>query len=495
MKQLKKNAPKWCNAGRKLQQFFRLFLCISIFVLFLGLNTLTQAQSVANILQPTDTTYYQICARMEAYFAANPTDTAEDGLSAKFGRWQRFWRNRVDGNGGFETYAKAIGELAKNGINDFCASTLDDDKNWLNLGPFNSDNITIHDQGRVESISVNPDAPLDILIGGDGGGVWRTIDGGVNWVNTTDDEGYFSIAGINSIVRHPTNPEWVYAATGIGGSGYHMSYDNRNPSYGIGVLFSTDGGTTWSQSIIPDIATDATQTIFKSITKMVIHNAEPALYIAVEKRLLKGTFNADGSLSWSNLISLGDADEGIVDLEVETNGTIWLCNRNTLFRYANGALTLPNIDPIPVCNGTLDVSGMSIALNLDNELVLMRLTIYKETIGTTIVKHYCSRLDFLNTYDESASPPATWSQKELPGSQFIKTTTLNIGAHDNQLIFAENGSRQVIKSTDGGTTFSVINEGKTHVDVRALFTFINSDVEELYMGDDGGIAKASAANG
>jgi hypothetical protein len=38
MKQLKKNAPKRCNAGRKLQTFFRLFLCISIFVLCGGGN-------------------------------------------------------------------------------------------------------------------------------------------------------------------------------------------------------------------------------------------------------------------------------------------------------------------------------------------------------------------------------------------------------------------------------------------------------------------------
>ncbi len=79
----------------------------------MGLSINAFGQSMQSILQPTDTTYHQICARMETYFATNGCDESdEDGLYAKFVRWSHFWRNRTDSQGRFNhvgaAYAQAL---------------------------------------------------------------------------------------------------------------------------------------------------------------------------------------------------------------------------------------------------------------------------------------------------------------------------------------------------------------------------------------------------
>jgi uncharacterized repeat protein (TIGR01451 family) len=64
-------------------------------------------------------------------------------------------------------------------------------------------------------------------------GVWKTIDGGVTWTNTTS--GITSIQPWTSVRINPTNPSVLYAAVGsTGGSAQN------------GVYMTTNGGVSWS---------------------------------------------------------------------------------------------------------------------------------------------------------------------------------------------------------------------------------------------------------
>jgi len=90
--------------------------------------------------------------------------------------------------------------------------------------------------GRVTALAAAPDGSL--FAGGADGGVWKSTDGGNHWTPTTDDQRTLSIGSL--LVVPNTHGYTVYAGTG--------EANTSSDSYaGIGVLRSTDGGSSWSK--------------------------------------------------------------------------------------------------------------------------------------------------------------------------------------------------------------------------------------------------------
>ena len=106
---------------------------------------------------------------------------------------------------------------------------------WVSIGPSPIFvNNTLPYAGRVTAVATHPTAPGTIYIGGDGGGIWRTTDGGVTWASLTDG---LPVPAIQSIVIDPVNPQLIYATT------IQRTYATR-------WLSSTNGGATWTVSSI-----------------------------------------------------------------------------------------------------------------------------------------------------------------------------------------------------------------------------------------------------
>jgi photosystem II stability/assembly factor-like uncharacterized protein len=117
-------------------------------------------------------------------------------------------------------------------------------QSWVPLGPFSVPHGQTYGSGpgsrppvagRVAGIAVDPGNANHILCGSAGGGVWETKDGGAVWEPRTDNQPSLSIG---AVVFHPTNPLIAYAGTGEG--------NTRRGALGVGLLRSTDGGTTWA---------------------------------------------------------------------------------------------------------------------------------------------------------------------------------------------------------------------------------------------------------
>lgn len=89
--------------------------------------------------------------------------------------------------------------------------------------------------GRVTALVVDPKDPNTIYLGGAQGGVWRTTDAGRNWTPMTDNA---PTQAIGSLAIDPTNSDIIYAGTGEG----NFSGDSF---LGMGILKSTDRGQTW----------------------------------------------------------------------------------------------------------------------------------------------------------------------------------------------------------------------------------------------------------
>jgi len=94
--------------------------------------------------------------------------------------------------------------------------------------------------GRIRAIEViNNDFGDDkIFIGAAGGGIWRSLDEGDTW-SAVDD--FMSSLSVTSIVKHPTNNQILYAATGEGIVASTIGIP------GAGLFKSVNGGSSWTQ--------------------------------------------------------------------------------------------------------------------------------------------------------------------------------------------------------------------------------------------------------
>lgn len=104
--------------------------------------------------------------------------------------------------------------------------------------------------GAIQSILLDPAlGPQTMFIGGVNGGIWRTTDGGATWTPLTDKQASPSIA---SLALDPSDPtgKTLIAGVGITSNGAFNNF-NVGGATGrggdrTGVLYSTDGGNTWS---------------------------------------------------------------------------------------------------------------------------------------------------------------------------------------------------------------------------------------------------------
>lgn len=115
--------------------------------------------------------------------------------------------------------------------------------------------------GRINFIRVDPANALKIFIGTPDGGLWKSIDGGASWTTNTD---FLTVIGCADFVFDPTNTQTMYLATG----------DKEGDRRSIGVLKSTDGGTTWTATSLAWTALDD-----KKINRMVMDPNNPLMMI------------------------------------------------------------------------------------------------------------------------------------------------------------------------------------------------------------------------
>ena len=130
-----------------------------------------------------------------------------------------------------------------------------DDMDFRLIGPFRG--------GRSVAVVGHPTERLTFYFGSTGGGVWKTVDAGHNWVNVSD--GYFKTGSVGALAIAPSSPETIYA-----GMGEHAI--RGNTSHGDGVYRSDDGGETWRHLGLAET---------RQISNVIVHPEDPDLvYVA-----------------------------------------------------------------------------------------------------------------------------------------------------------------------------------------------------------------------
>lgn len=103
-----------------------------------------------------------------------------------------------------------------------------------------------HGMGRINCMAFHPTDSSIFWVGVAQGGVWKTTDGGQNWLPLTDN---LPILRISDIAVDPVNPDILYISVGdYAYIGVALDTDDRkrHTHYGMGVYKTTDGGLTWN---------------------------------------------------------------------------------------------------------------------------------------------------------------------------------------------------------------------------------------------------------
>lgn len=175
-----------------------------------------------------------------------------------------------------------------------------------------------------------------IYAGTDHSGLWKTIDGGQNWSNITDDLNLPGL-GIYSITVNPNNPDHIIVATTFQEGGHKFIVPVR-------MLVSTDGGVTFNTVNFvnstgnPLVFNDAPieqndnnniseHTFFYDVK---FHPNQPNVAFAVGGNSIYKTI--DGGINWTHLHNVGYAGQGRMYLsDIEFS----LSDANTFYVSSN----------------------------------------------------------------------------------------------------------------------------------------------------------------
>ena len=332
--------------------------------------------------------------------------------------------------------------------------------------------------GRITDIEIPIDNGSTYYIGAASGGIFKTTDGGSNWIPIFDEQEMLSIGDIEI---SKTNTDVIWVGTGeVNAGGGSLAYD------GDGMYKSTDAGLTWESRGLPDVG---------SIGKVLIDpNDEDVLFVAAMGPLFRDDTNRgvykteDGGATWDQKLFVSDIT-GVIDMAIHpTNGDIvyaasWERIRRPnnrqyggetsgLWRSLDGGDTWTEMtNGLP--SAPADKGRISIDISQSNPDVLYAR--YADANGS---------IQGVYRTDDGGN---TWSTRN--SSQLT-----NVGFHwwfrgifidptDEDVIY--NVDFIVEKSTDGGNNWSTAFPN-VHVDQHAL-AFNSMVAGGVLLGNDGGL--------
>lgn len=170
---------------------------------------------------------------------------------------------------------------------------------WTALGPGNIG-------GRTRGLLVDPNTPSIMYAGAVDGGIWKTTDGGANWLPLND---FLANSAVTSLVFDPNNSSTIYAGTGEG-------FSNADGVRGAGIFKSTDAGATWNR-----LSFTASNTDFYYVNDLVVGPANAQhLYAATRTGVHR---SLDGGATWTNVLisNATNGAGGAMDLVMRTDAT------------------------------------------------------------------------------------------------------------------------------------------------------------------------------
>ena len=165
--------------------------------------------------------------------------------------------------------------------------------NWISIGP------TVN-SARADVVQVDTANPGTMYVGFGSGGLWKTIDNGLNWNSIFENQASYSIG---DFAIAPSNPNILYI-----GTGEHLKKPRNFTLPGTGMYRSSDAGKTWQHIGLDDSW---------SIAEIAVHPQNPNIVLVSvighlwTKNKNRGLYRTeDGGKTWEQVLYKNDRTGG-----------------------------------------------------------------------------------------------------------------------------------------------------------------------------------------
>ncbi len=348
------------------------------------------------------------------------------------------------------TYSKSsMGELS---------ASITGSPPWQSIGPINF-------SGRMISVAINPFNPNTVYAGSASGGLWRSYTGGLggDWQRITTE---FPVLGVNAIAIHPVDTNIIYIGTGevyrYQGSTGGIVIRTTRGSYGMGILKTTDAGTTWAKNL------DWSYNQQRGVQAIRINPLNPqSVFAATSEGIYKST---NAGATWDSVLSVPMARD-IAIYPLDTNLVLATCGNfaspgTGVFRSDNGGSNFTVIGNLPPYSG---MGRLGVYASSPNVVYAFLAE------STTVVGSLWRSTDF----------GVSWVMvnNDLSGDvQGWYSRFLAVNPVDSSKIVR--GAQSLYKSINGGISFAYIGDCWADFHDYAQHP---TDPNTLYLVDDGGV--------
>lgn len=324
--------------------------------------------------------------------------------------------------------------------------------------------------GRIDDFAVVESNPRVMYVGSAAGGIFKTGNGGVTWEPIFDDQ---PTPTIGDLALAPSDPSILYVGSG-------EPNNRQSSSWGNGVYKSMDGGKTWQHMGLKDT---------HHIGRVVVHPTDPNIvYVAALGHLWgpnheRGVFKStDGGTTWTQSLYIDD-DTGVSDLAIDPQSPniIYAAayeRRRTVFGYNGGG---PKGGLFRTIDGGAHWTRLTKGLPASGDIGRCAVEVYRK--NPNIVYALVEHLTQGGIY-RSEDKGATWTKMSDTNPRPSYYSQIRVDPNNDQKIWVLGAP--LYYTEDGGRTFRQDRWQKIHSDFHA-FWIDPANSEHMVAGSDGGL--------
>ncbi len=346
------------------------------------------------------------------------------------------------------------------------------DDSWRSIGP---------EGGGFREIARSASNPLVLYAGSGAGAVYKSTDGGQNWIDVTSDT--VAIGQVSAIAVDPSNPDIVFASA----------------------TRSTDGGASW-EFIGDDLWVGG---VMCPQERYAI-NPQDSSIVYLGQNCFEGVWKStDGGTSWTRIIVSSAGGGYTLDIDPVDPDNVYVATpSNGVFRTTDAGMTwqapatwpggtfITRIVVDPLTPSTVYVrtdQGLRRSLNsgIDWEAFSTSSRAFEDLAIDPVMSSTLYGTDYRSGFFKSADGGVTWSAIGTGTSTELAITVLVDPVTPTTLFLGLNGREGVAKSTDSGATWTTANKGLRGHSVQSM-AVDPTDGSNLYAGAfDGGVYRST----